>query len=499
MLVRRFLLLLILLISAASLPAGDTIRNSGFASTPGQALAQPLEDTQLPYWHVRGSGHAVGVEYAEFSNDAEDISLVIRATEEPRATMVEQEIPAALVKQGGRLRAFARTQDIAVSASLFVVVEKDGKRIFADDMRDRPMQGTRGWQPLEISIPPIENPDTVRVGAIVVGPGTAWFDGFEWRTGGDAGEMSQAVNDYLDSALNILESRHVLADEINWEKTRQATFLAARNADSISTAHSVLRKTLASLPGNHNSLMVPKELDGKSGGSVDEASPNGLEPIVSLNDGYLLIELPGLHAESGSAVANAYVHSVLDGMDRADNASICKAILDLRGNTGGNMWPMLAAASPLFGTDDIGAHVRGNEKSKWWARNGTSGITDNGKRKVRFELGAKRNLPDLSEMPVAVLYGQATSSSGEAVAIAFKGRPRTRSFGDSTGGLTSANVAVRLEDGARLVFPVAWSADRNGKVYRGSVAADEWIPAHGDAVLQAARDWLARQDCASST
>lgn len=45
-------------------------------------------------------------------------------------------------------------------------------------------------------------------------------------------------------------------------------------------------------------------------------------------------------------------------------------VVDLRGNSGGSMWPMLAVALPLLGGDGvIGAFVtRDGARTPWWAR-----------------------------------------------------------------------------------------------------------------------------------
>lgn len=51
---------------------------------------------------------------------------------------------------------------------------------------------------------------------------------------------------------------------------------------------------------------------------------------------------------------------------------------------------------------------------------------------------------------VAVLIDNGTASSGEAVLIAFQRRPDTRTFGNATCGLSTANQEYMLSDGASL-------------------------------------------------
>jgi C-terminal processing protease CtpA/Prc len=95
---------------------------------------------------------------------------------------------------------------------------------------------------------------------------------------------------------------------------------------------------------------------------------------------------------------------------------------------------------------------------------------------------------------VAVLTGARTASSGEAVAIAFRGRARTRSFGAPTAGLTSANAAFDLPDASRIMLTTAIDVDRDGKRYDGPLVPDELVRSDGgdttDVVLGAARSWL---------
>lgn len=88
-----------------------------------------------------------------------------------------------------------------------------------------------------------------------------------------------------------------------------------------------------------------------------------------------------------------------------------------------------------------------------------------------------KSLSPLVSAWVAVLTGPRTASSGEAVAIAFRGRPDTRSFGLPTAGLSTANGTFPLPDGSMLLLTAAVDADRTGRKYRDKVDPDETIGA----------------------
>jgi carboxyl-terminal processing protease len=93
-------------------------------------------------------------------------------------------------------------------------------------------------------------------------------------------------------------------------------------------------------------------------------------------------------------------------------------------------------------------------------------------------LAGPRRLPGA----VAVLTDGRTASSGEAVAVAFRGRPGVLSYGAATYGFSTGNETVRLPDGALLRITSSRFADRTGLVYGGPLPVD--VPA-GDPLTAA--------------
>jgi C-terminal processing protease CtpA/Prc len=75
-------------------------------------------------------------------------------------------------------------------------------------------------------------------------------------------------------------------------------------------------------------------------------------------------------------------------------------------------------------------------------------------------------------LPVAVLTSNITASAGEAVVVAFRGRPNTQSFGYQTAGYSTANRIFELSDGAWIVLTVSTFADRTGQLYGDKIAPD---------------------------
>ena len=130
----------------------------------------------------------------------------------------------------------------------------------------------------------------------------------------------------------------------------------------------------------------------------------------------------------------------------------------------------------------------------WSYRDGTAGTPGN--QAVTLEAPYRANSPSPA---IAVLTGEWTASSGEAIVVAFRGRPNSRSFGVATAGASTANQTYPLGDGAFLFLTVADFADRKGVLYGGPIEPDQVVGAMADGedpTLAEATSWLATTaDC----
>ena len=212
-------------------------------------------------------------------------------------------------------------------------------------------------------------------------------------------------------------------------------------------------------------------------------------PTVSLLEGRLgVITIQAVISPPNTPNGERYTRSALTGLAALEaTARPCGWIVDLRGNTGGNVWPMLLGLGPLLGDGKlVGFRTRAGSEPYIAYRDG-----------LLFEAGlsfrAPVNVPVFSPAPpVAVLTDAQTLSSGEAAAIAFHGRADTRSFGAPTGGVPTSPQTFRLSDGALVHFSTAEDVDRNGVLYSGPIAPDQPVAASlpDAATIQAAEQWL---------
>ncbi|MFE7245143.1 S41 family peptidase [Streptomyces sp. NPDC057580] len=171
--------------------------------------------------------------------------------------------------------------------------------------------------------------------------------------------------------------------------------------------------------------------------------------------GYLM--LPPVPSDR---VAAPYVRSARSIISALDKQGTCGWVIDMRSNSGGDMWGPLAAVGPILGDGTVGAAVYADgEKSPRAIENGTP-------RQYMDEWGPAASLARPTP-PVAVLTSRRTASAAEAVTIAFPGRPNTRTFGQPTAGVPTANAPYQLSDGALVILTVAREADGTGAYTTG--------------------------------
>jgi len=290
------------------------------------------------------------------------------------------------------------------------------------------------------------------------------------------------ATNYLNEIVGLMQANSINRNQINWTDFRAQVFARAQGAQTIADTYPAISLALGLLNDQHSFYSSP------GGGGVGNPSSRRCaasavsRPSLPGDIGYVRV---AAFSGSDAAAVRAFADSVQDQIRVADRPDLAGWIVDLRGNGGGNMWPMLAGVGPVLGDGVAGYFVPpGGTPSAWAYANGAS--TNNGFAQAMVSSAYALARPSPR---VAVLTDNLVASSGEAVAISFRGRPNTRSFGTATCGLSTANQSFRLSDGAMLILTVAVMADRARTSYGDSIAPDE-VVAGGAAVVDRAIAWL---------
>ena len=392
---------------------------------------------------------------------------------------VAQALDAAPYR-GHRVKFTAAVRTTAPPASLvglwLRVDRRGGQMGFFDNMANRPITSD-GWADYTIEGDIAADAERIMLGLLLVGDGTAWIDDVRLV---DLGPATIDLSDYFEQALALLKALHINSASADWPaiETRARTSVAA--AAGLDEVHGAIRGVIADLGEPHTFLRPRSPISGGE-------APEPAIPEHELTDArFGVVRLPGfLGTPDQAARYTASLREGLTGMDAANR--VCGWIVDLRENTGGNMWPMLNGLDPLLGSGPFGAFRTPSGQTAQWVR-GEEAIT-------ATAAGASDRPPFFSlragDAPVAVLLGPATASSGEMTAIALAQRARARSFGAPTAGFSTANSMLPLSDGSLLVITTAYARDRTGYEYRGPIAPDELVDE--PAVEAAAVRWLEAQ------
>ncbi|MBB5327516.1 S41 family peptidase [Tunturiibacter gelidoferens] len=339
--------------------------------------------------------------------------------------------------------------------------------------------------------------------------------------------ISKPAAEYLNHALDLMQQNALHSKEIDWAAVREGAFLHSEGAQTSIDTYPGIYFVLTQLREHHSFLRVPDDLSDADKKRNTAARRTILGPwareakvpppspfsIRRQPDGHLVhfgkrafawVSVPACGARHSNwhdnlADFHTYatnLHSIAANLSAAHPKGW---VIDLRGNGGGNMWPMLAGIGFVLGEGVAGSFVSsdGTVQSEWSYKHGEALLGT--KNMNDFAVDAPLSLPHLPA--VAILIDSGTISSGEAIAVSFAGRPHTRFFGTHTFGLSSANEMLPLPDGASLFLNSAVDADRTHQRYDNGIEPDvtfaepSSLPVESttDPVLLAATSWLSSQ------
>ena len=293
-------------------------------------------------------------------------------------------------------------------------------------------------------------------------------------------QPSEEVTQFYEKLFQTVEQYSINRRIIDWSAYRKAVIAEVGNATQLANTTGAMRLALSLLKDDHSAIGTP---DGKfiSAGRSCQAFTATTKPT---RPGIGYIRLNGFSGGGQEAVQLA--QAIQGAIREQDVAGLKGWVVDLRTNTGGNMWPMLAGIGPVLGEGICGYFYDIDTKpiSAWKYQNGASINGETVQTQVAQPYALKSGTTR-----VAVLISGATASSGEAVAIAFVGRPNTRLFGTGSCGLSTANNTINLPKNYVLALTVATMANRTGKVYGKEIVPDVVVSADAD-MISRAEEWI---------
>jgi carboxyl-terminal processing protease len=284
----------------------------------------------------------------------------------------------------------------------------------------------------------------------------------------------------IDSIYNVIKQRNVHSKNANWmqiDKGFAEKLIKAKNdIDSIKSFMYVFEQLK-----DYHSAIIYKGNYFTNYPTFNDSTLKYLMPLVNLanqqvgkfraeaiSDQFLYLQVPGVQATGDNV--SVFAQTLSDTLLKYTHSKTKGIVLDLRLNGGGQFSSMVAGLAPLLGNVYLGGGVNSDEiqTMTFKLKNGNIYLNDNQRTSIKHQ----KNL-DLTKIPVAIIIGPATRSSGSILAISFKGRGKTILIGENTAsGYTTSNDYFQLGIDLFLNLSTTNSIDRNNKVYKDIVEPD---------------------------
>lgn len=351
------------------------------------------------------------------------------------------------------------------NAALWVRADGTEGRLGFAGTGDQPVRLNEGSQQREARLYIPSGATSLKLGVTLGSAGRVEVEHLTLKTE-SAASNSVSAYDMLDHAISVIRANALNANRVDWKAEQKSLLTPDLKNLPAPEAYSRIRKVLSALEDHHSSVHVPRVASTRRTSAI---ATQAVEARPMQDIGYLLV--PGLRG-SDSRASDIFSTQLCEHVASLAKTASKGWIIDLRDNTGGNMWPMMKGLRSLLGDADIGAiRDRNGVVTAWRSQ------------------PSKACVADLSRSRVAVLVGPRTASSGEAVAVAFRARPDTRFFGQPTAGLSTANQSFALPDGGVIALTTAVFLDRSGQAYLQGIEPENLVPHDQDAIAAAAA-WL---------
>ena len=272
-----------------------------------------------------------------------------------------------------------------------------------------------------------------------------------------------ANQQYVRKAIRVMDKQGLFAEGADWESARAGALSA--KPGSMEEAQELVRSAAKVAGGKHSFLQL-------AGDVVADATSEWPAPEVTLQEGGIpVISLPRFSGNHDEGVK--YALAVLSAIPE----DILGVVIDLRGNTGGNMYPMIAAVHRFLPADDETLRFRTRSRTRWIPLS------------YAVQMAGVQQHARI-ECPVAILTDSLTASSGEATLICFRGLDYVRVFGGPTAGYASANQPFPLPGGDHLVLTTGCDVARTGEVFCDDPIEPDVLT---DTPLEDALEWISNQ------
>lgn len=285
---------------------------------------------------------------------------------------------------------------------------------------------------------------------------------------------NDSIKIFIDQSLELIQSNSIHVE--NLDLIKQQLYNQSKNLTSLDDVAPLYKDVFKQLNDHHGNLKYKGKTYGWNIPSVvDNAylkerlttDKKVASEILNQNVGY--IRIPGNNDFSFKKV-DSIASDIVSHINKINSNKIEGWIIDLRLNTGGNMYPILLGLKDFIGNDLVFGGFKNSKDEltgNWEITNGKL-LIDN----VELVNSVNLNHPIKKDIPIVILTSYYTASAGEMTAISLIGRKNTYVVGEPTANYTTAVQGFKINAFSGINLSTDYVFDRNGKTYNANIEPD---------------------------
>lgn len=321
-------------------------------------------------------------------------------------------------------------------------------------------------------------------------------------------QLPDLVKKYIDSAIYFMQEKSLYGKNINWIKIKDSALLLAKDAQTIKEAFPAVAYAFKQLKDSHGMIAnedtfyrLPPHInfDSVLSPAIKQAFLKGPKIVTGFAaDKIAYLRIPSMNIQSQEAI-DKRANMLRDSLCKLLATNPRGIIIDLRLNGGGNSAPMITGISPLFKKQLLGYGVDRNGKTISATKLKDGILVD---EKNQPMVNIKNTCVPAANIPIAVLIGPATASSGEILAVFLKQQKNVKTFGAPTAGFCNATEGfLFMEQKGYVLLTVNRIADGSKHIYSdmlvkpdAAVTGEEnYENIAVDAAVTAAVNWIQKK------
>lgn len=287
---------------------------------------------------------------------------------------------------------------------------------------------------------------------------------------------NDSIKSFIDKSFEIINENSVYKNEVNLFEIKNNLYQKTSELSHLDELPPYYTAVFEALNDHHGALKFKEKtigwsikLQGENKIVKDLIKKDNQVHSEVLKNKYAYIRIPGNNDFAFKKV-DSISSDIANHINTVNSSKIKGWIIDLRANTGGNMYPILLGLKGFLGNNTmIGGfrNAKNENTGNWEIKNNELYIDDN-LLKSTFII----NSPIPQDIPIVILSGYYTASAGEMTVIAFRGRNKTYVVGEPTANYTTAVIGFKINSFAGINLSTDYVVDRKSNIYKSYVTPD---------------------------